>query len=80
MIGGRAVRPMAAVIPAAVGAGILTLLWWSQVVVILFVPHEHDAPYGGYRAFALACYAPLLLWGPLLAAVTVSYHRRHRTA
>ncbi|WP_327266604.1 hypothetical protein OG444_38975 [Streptomyces sp. NBC_01232] len=22
---------------------------------------------------------PLFLWGPLLAAVTISYHRRHRT-
>ncbi|MEU6500332.1 hypothetical protein ABZ895_12310 [Streptomyces californicus] len=27
----------------------------------------------------VASYAPLLLRGPLLAAVTWSYHRRHRT-
>ncbi|MFK0224592.1 hypothetical protein ACIQUL_02385 [Streptomyces sp. NPDC090303] len=28
-------------------------------------------------ASRVASYAPLLLWGPLLAAVTWSYHRRH---
>jgi len=27
---------------------------------------------------AVVAYAPLLLWGPLLAAVTVSYWRRRR--
>ncbi|MDJ1639955.1 hypothetical protein [Streptomyces pakalii] len=30
------------------------------------------------EALFVASYAPLLLWGPLLAAVTWSYHRRHR--
>ncbi|MGK5548086.1 hypothetical protein ACSNOH_25650 [Streptomyces sp. URMC 127] len=78
VLGGKAVRPAAAVVPAAVGAGLVTLLWWSQLIVLLFIPHDHPAPYGGYRALMLACYLPLLLWGPLLAAVTVSYHRRHR--
>jgi len=24
----------------------------------------------------LACYAPLLLWGPLLGALTIAYYRR----
>lgn len=31
---------------------------------------------GAERIVVLACYAPLLLWGPLLGAVTVSYARR----
>jgi len=35
---------------------------------------------GAERVVMMACYLPLLLWGPLLAAVTVSYHRRHRPA
>ncbi|MFI7639008.1 hypothetical protein [Nonomuraea sp. NPDC049400] len=78
-IGGKGVRPWAAVIPAAVGAAIVTLLWWSQLAVMMFVTYEEPAPHGGYRALFYACYAPLLLWGPLLAAVTVSYHRRHRS-
>ena len=28
------------------------------------------------RAMAVACYLPLLLWGPLLGALTIAYHRR----
>ena len=33
---------------------------------------------GAERVLMMACYTPLLLWGPLLAAVAISYHRRHR--
>ncbi|MFF3394343.1 hypothetical protein ACFYW1_25815 [Streptomyces sp. NPDC002669] len=75
LIGGRAVRPLAAVVPAAVGATALTLiwagipLWWTH-------PHEDMTPAGNLVVGIL--YQPLLLWGPLTAAVTVSYHRRHR--
>ncbi len=66
---------MAAVVPA--GAGALTFLWLSAMSNV----EEVWAVYGldgGERALMMACYAPLLLWGPLLAALTVSYHRRHR--
>jgi hypothetical protein len=31
---------------------------------------------GSSRIVLIACYAPLLLWAPLLAAVTISYARR----
>ncbi len=34
---------------------------------------------GADRVLMMACYLPLLLWGPLLGAVTVSYARRHGT-
>jgi hypothetical protein len=30
----------------------------------------------GWEVLFYACYTPLLLWGPLLAAVTVAYYRR----
>jgi hypothetical protein len=30
----------------------------------------------GWWALVIACYAPLLLWGPLLLWVTYGYHRR----
>ena len=76
-IGGRPVRPLAAVIPAATGALALALLWTS---VFLFVIQEIFVTYGldGFeRVVVGACYAPLLLWSPLLAAVTASYARRH---
>jgi hypothetical protein len=45
-------------------------------------PQAADAPpgFGDWQGLvAVAAYAPLLLWGPLLGAVTVSYwKRRHR--
>ncbi|MFD5203521.1 hypothetical protein ACFWM7_25995 [Streptomyces sp. NPDC058375] len=75
-IGGRPVRPMAAVIPAALGALILTLVTFSQLMIWDSVDQESLT--GLHRAFMGWCYAPLLLWGPLLAAVTVSYHLRRR--
>lgn len=30
----------------------------------------------GWEVLMIACYTPLLLWAPLLAAVTVAYYRR----
>ena len=77
VIGTRRVPPLAAVVASGTGAVGLTLLWASAMANV----EEIWAVYGldgADRALMLACYAPLLLWGPLLAAVTVSYHRRHR--
>ncbi|MEU3661746.1 hypothetical protein AB0E77_18615 [Streptomyces sp. NPDC032940] len=77
LIGGRRVRPLAAVVPAAVGAAVLTALWavmplwWTQ-------PHEDMTATGSVLVGIV--YQPLVLWGPLTAAVTLSYHRRHRLA
>lgn len=77
VVGGRRVPPMAAVVPASVGASLLTLLWASIMSNFGLVAEEF-ALEGAERAVVMACYAPLLLWGPLLAAVTVSYYRRRR--
>jgi len=77
VIGGKRVPPMTAVVPASVGAGLLTLLWASIMSNFSLVAEEFGLE-GEARAVVVACYAPLLLWGPLLAAVTVSYHRRRR--
>ncbi|WP_031070098.1 hypothetical protein [Streptomyces sp. NRRL WC-3742] len=75
-IGGRRVRPLAAVVPAGLGALALTVLWgdgldwWST---------EHHPAYEGVWLHIIGvAYMPLVLWGPLLGAVTVSYYRRHR--
>jgi hypothetical protein len=82
---GRRVLALSAVIPAALGAGVLTLLWtWTAVSLSLGLgvdgrPRLQDAPlsFGDWRGLvAVAAYAPLLLWGPLLGAVTMSYWRR----
>ncbi|MGK4578606.1 hypothetical protein [Kitasatospora sp. HPMI-4] len=76
LLGGRRVPPPAAAVPAALGAAAL---------MALTIPNAHGfggakgAPTGMALAVMDACYAPLLLWGPLLAAVTVSYCYRHRS-
>jgi hypothetical protein len=85
---GRRVPALAAAAPAGLGAAALTLLWtWTAVSLSLGLridgrPQGADAPlgFGDWQGLvAVAAYAPLLLWGPLLGAVTVSYwKRRHR--
>ena len=79
VIGGRRVPPMAAVVPASVGAGLLTLLWVNVMSNFGLVAEEFGLA-GAAQAVVVACYAALLLWGPLLAAVTVSYYRRRRVS
>ena len=82
---GRRVPALAAVVPAALGAAVLTLLWtWMAVSMSLGLridgrPQAATAPvsFGDWKGLvAVAAYAPLLVWGPLLGAVTISYWRR----
>ncbi|MFK0258521.1 hypothetical protein [Streptomyces sp. NPDC090445] len=79
-LGGRRIPPLAAVVPAATGAAAVTLitihgaLQWNS-------PDNMGGeltPTGFARWAMTACYAPLLLWGPLLAVATVAYWRRRR--
>ncbi|OKI65973.1 hypothetical protein [Micromonospora sp. CB01531] len=80
LLGGRRVPPSFAVTAATAGAIGVTLVWayaaWGIIVRDLVV--EGDGLGFSPAGFALlvACYVPLLLWGPLLLAVTLSYHRR----
>ena len=84
---GRRVPALSAVVPAALGAAVLTLLWtWMAVSMSLGLridgrPQAATAPvsFGDWKGLvAVAAYAPLLVWGPLLGAVTISYWRRRR--
>lgn len=84
---GRTVPARAALVSAAAGATVLTLLWtWVAVSFGLgrrvdgsritgpTVLELHD-----WRGWlAVLAYAPLLLWGPLLGAVAVAYWTRRR--
>lgn len=65
-------------IPAGVGSLALTLLWATAFSNFeeIFALYGLD---GAERIVVLLCYAPLLLWGPLLAAVTASYAKRVST-
>lgn len=84
-LAGRRVPIFAAVVPAAIGAAFLTLLWtWTSATslvgkTIQGQPVTADNPFSQYDwhfAVAVVAYAPLIAWGPLLAAVTVAYYRR----
>ena len=77
LVGGKRVPRLAAIIPAAAGATALTLLWAFMIanIEVIFIEYGLD---GAERAVVLASYLPLLLWGPLLSAITVSYARRTR--
>ncbi|MFE9691157.1 hypothetical protein [Micromonospora sp. NPDC005806] len=75
LLGGRRVPPSFAVTVATAGAVALILIWgyaaWGGAVRggdLGFTPSG--------LVLLLACYSPLLLWGPLLLVLTLAYHRR----
>ncbi|SDT66989.1 hypothetical protein SAMN05216371_3553 [Streptomyces sp. TLI_053] len=77
LIGGRTVRPLAAIVPAAIGSTVLTCLGTSALfggwAEQLSVP---EAPQGLAAVIMTLCYLPMVAWGPLVAAVTFAYARR----
>ncbi|GGQ85188.1 hypothetical protein GCM10010166_64300 [Couchioplanes caeruleus subsp. azureus] len=82
VLGGRPVPLPAAVVPAALGSAAVTVLTIAMAVT-WYGPDTNghpDSPHGIAGAVMTLCYAPMLLWGPLLAAVTVSYYRRRTGA
>ncbi|UYM07176.1 hypothetical protein [Solicola gregarius] len=82
---GRRVPISLAVVPAALGSVVLTLLWgWAALTAVFTktiqwgdVPsYSPFAQYDYQFAVASIAYLPLVLWGPFLAALTVGYYRR----
>ncbi|MFD3791380.1 hypothetical protein [Streptomyces cyaneofuscatus] len=78
LAGWRPVHRGFAVLAASLGALTVTALWWVLFFGGLLTAPSPDPGISAGEALFVAAYAPLLLWGPLLAAVTWSYHRRHR--
>lgn len=79
LLGDRRIPPFAAIVPAGLGAAALTALW-TPAPLMFFLPAQAGAPSGnGWAALMAACYLPLVLWGPLLGALTYSYYRRRCT-
>ncbi|GAA3381906.1 hypothetical protein [Cryptosporangium minutisporangium] len=86
---GRRIPPWVPTLAAAAGASALTALWTAAAVAVVrnrsitggaladpsAVPWAADDLHSYLFA---ACYAPLVLWGPLLGAVTVAYWARRR--
>lgn len=86
-LGGRKVPAAASTAVAAAGAVILTVLWTAVAVTGALgrtlrggpLPKTNPLATHDWHAVVLAVtYAPLLLWGPLLGAVTVAYWQRRR--
>jgi hypothetical protein len=84
---GRRVPTLGAVIPAAMGALLLTAVWTAAFAADFAgttlrgdpAPSGYPGEAGGWAAVVYyICYTPLLLWGPLLGLVTVAYWRRRR--
>ncbi|MGH3238764.1 MAG: hypothetical protein ACRDNL_00185 [Spirillospora sp.] len=83
LLRGRRVPTLAAVLPAAAGATVLTVGTLAMATTL----NEFTAPDGstvyleGWRlVLFVASYGPLLLWGPLLAVATVAYYLRRTRA
>lgn len=80
----------AAVVPAAIGAALLTCMFTLLIPVTQMrgttirgdaLPGDFPSEAGGWEAASFfVCYSPLVLWGPLLAVLTVAYARRRRAA
>ncbi|TWD81706.1 hypothetical protein FB561_2828 [Kribbella amoyensis] len=78
-IGGWRVRPLAAVVPASIGAVALVLLWSLNPLLYTDLFHDPLEPQGGWQLLMATAYLPLVLWGPLLGLVTWAYYRRRCT-
>jgi hypothetical protein len=75
VLAGRPIPVLAAVIPAALGAVAVTWITVSSAFLWSTPANNGDpeAPHGFAGVVMVACYAPLLAWGPLLAVVTLGY-------
>lgn len=86
---GRRVPILGAVVPAAAGATVLTLLWtWVAITGVLgrrvdgsIATSQKVVEFGDWQGWlVVVAYSPLILWGPLLAALTVAYWKRRRSS
>ncbi|MGW6912783.1 hypothetical protein ACWGB8_02995 [Kitasatospora sp. NPDC054939] len=75
-VGGRRVPPAAVIAPASLGAFAVTGLCAALTLAPNGPLGHPEFPQGGARLVMLACYAPMLAWGPLVAVLTVAYTRR----
>ncbi|MFE6772481.1 hypothetical protein ACFVFD_26280 [Streptomyces fimicarius] len=86
LIGGRRVRPMAAVVPAVLGGLILTLLFTAvplgdnRDLTLHGVVDSIGYTNGAWNALATVVGTPLAAWGPITIALAIAYYRRRRAA
>ncbi|WP_340685807.1 hypothetical protein LCL61_05375 [Amycolatopsis coloradensis] len=84
VLGGKSVRPMAAVVPAVAGGLILTALFSSiplgdgRRLTVFGVAENAAYVNEGWETLASICIAPLALWGPITIVLGLAYHRRRK--
>ncbi|MEU3626971.1 hypothetical protein BS329_14570 [Amycolatopsis coloradensis] len=83
-LGGKPVRPMAAVVPAVAGGLILTALFSSvplggdRRLAVFGVTEGVGYLNDGWETLAAICVAPLALWGPITVVLGIAYHHRRK--
>ncbi|GAA1532768.1 hypothetical protein GCM10009678_13900 [Actinomadura kijaniata] len=84
LVGGRRVRPLAAVIPAVLGGLILTAVFGSvpidggQHLTVFGVGDDISYDNGWWKALAMICTAPIGIWGPVVLVLAGAYYLRRR--
>lgn len=72
---GRRIPPWVVTAPAMLGAVLLTIIWTYALTGV--INGRLDEVSGtGWRALLIGCYAPALLWGPMLWWLALAYRRR----
>ncbi|WP_256106882.1 hypothetical protein [Streptomyces sp. ODS05-4] len=74
--GGRRIPTRAVVVTAALGAVAVTALCAAVALAPAGPLDNPEFPQGTAGVIMVLCYAPLLAWGPMVAALTVAYARR----
>lgn len=86
VIGGRRVRPMAAVVPAFLGGLILTLLFTAVPIgggrnlALYGITDSVEYTHTAWQTLATVCVTPLAAWGPITIALAIAYYRRRTPA
>lgn len=84
VIGGRRVRPLAAVVPAVVGGLILSALFTDVPIggrrrlTVFGVVETVEYSNSAWHTLAQVCVAPTAVWGPIVIALAIAYYRRRR--
>ncbi|WP_329123896.1 hypothetical protein [Streptomyces sp. NBC_01353] len=81
LLGGRRVRPLAAVVPALLGAtALFGLCGWVGYIQIGNLAADSITGTPAQQGLLVLCYLPLLAWAPLLTASAIAYYRRRTAA
>ncbi|MCB5164727.1 hypothetical protein LG634_07745 [Streptomyces bambusae] len=82
LVGGRPVRPLAAVVPAVLGGLVLTFLFTAipmgdgRMLTLHGIDTTVDYTNDAWRMLATVCLTPLAAWGPVTIALAIAYYRR----